>query len=175
MGPLNQNARIQGHKAMEKSLTAAGRVRRRFKAGRPRAIEDRTIGPMEAMNTTMAQLEKLRALMEDAGLDPNTVLAGLVYCQPDTPGQEHFSARLVELRAPNQLSAFVDKVMALDKPLFLGIVFAQFDKEAGKQGQWITFVTPFPAGAKDESTLIGMRERVGLLLSRGDSAVSIDN
>ena len=31
------------------------------------------------------------------------------------------------LDAPNQLEAFIDKVMALDKdkPLFLGIVFAQ--------------------------------------------------
>jgi hypothetical protein len=177
MGPFNEAARREGHKAMEKALTAAARVRRRFKAGRPRAIQDRVIGPMEAMNTTMTLLEKLRALTEDAGLEPSSVSAALIYRQPETPGEEHFRARMVALEAPNQLRAFFDKVMALDKPLFLGIIFAQLDREAGEQGkgQYITFAWPFPAGAKDERALIGMRERIGLLLSRGDTAGSIDN
>lgn len=175
MGPFNEAARREGHKAMEKTLTAATRVRRRFKAGRPRAIQDRTVGPMEAMNKTVELLEKLRALSQQEGVDPDSVCAGLIYKQSDIPAKGYFQVRMVVLERPNQLNAFIDKVMALDQPLFLGIVFAQLDREAGERGQWITIAWPFPAGAKDEGALIGMRERIGLLLSRGDKFGSIDN
>ena len=77
--PFDAEARREGRKAMEKALTAATRVRRRFTAGRPRAIQDRTTGPMEAMNKTVQLLDKLRALTQEAGLDPDSVHAGLIY------------------------------------------------------------------------------------------------
>jgi hypothetical protein len=176
MGPLNREARREGHKAMEESITAAARVRRKFKAGRPRALVDRTIGPMEAMNQTATQLDKLRGLMQEAGLDPADVRALLVYQLPETPGMEGIT-RVVALEVPEQLPTFIDKVMALDRPLFLGVLLTQLDRQANEQGKpgGTVIVWPFPAGAKDEASLIGMREHVAKLLSVGGDIAAIAN
>jgi hypothetical protein len=153
---------------LDSVMTKAQVVRRKFNSARPRIIQNRILGPMEAMARTMELLERLREMMEGAGLRKDDVQAGLVLCQPETPGQELVGARMIPLPAPEKIGQFVERVMALDKPLFLGVLFVQIDHDAKQKGS--AFLWPFMGGPKAESALIGMRKRTADLLSKGGFA-----
>jgi hypothetical protein len=117
----------------------------------------------------MELLDRLRGLMRDSGLNENDVEAALVY-RPT--GEEHIEARMISLPAPEKIGEFVAKVMALEKPLFYGVLFAQVDHEAAAQGKpaGAAFVWPFMGGPKAEAALIGMRKLIADLLSKGGFA-----
>ena len=158
-----------GFNPLDAVMTKAQVVRRKFKSALPRIIQNRVLSQLEAMARTMELFDKLRGMMQDAGLSKGDVSAGLVCCQPETPGKEHIEAQMIHLPTPEKIGEFVDKVMALEKPLFLGVLFAQVDREAiekGKPGGSV-FVWPFMGGPKAENALIGMRKLISNSLSKG--------
>jgi hypothetical protein len=140
---------------LDAKMTKAQVVRRRFKSSLPRRIENRVLSPMEAMARTMALFDQLRSEMEAAGLKKSDVEAGLVFCQPETKGEERVLARTARLPKPEDIGTFVEKVMALHKPLFLGVMFLQVDREAEKEDQKnVGFLCPLMAGPEAEGRMI---------------------
>lgn len=129
---------------LDSVMTKAQVVRRKFKSSLPRTIQNRVLSPMEAMARTMELFDRFRGEMKDAGLKPSDVSAGLLYFQPDTKSEKGVLARVAELPAPDEIGAFVEKVMALDKPRFLGVLFVQTDRETDKANKKFTgFAFPF--------------------------------
>ena len=84
----------------------------------------------------MELLDHFRGEMATEGLIKSDVSAGLVYCQPETAGIED-DTFVIALPAPEEIGTFVEKVMALDKPLFLGVLFIQTDRERCQAGEAI--------------------------------------
>ncbi len=164
--------RSQRVNPLDSVMTKAQVVRRKFKSALPRIIQNRVLTELEAMARTMELFDKLRGLQEEGGLSKGDVSAGVVFCQPETPGKELIEAQMIHLPSPEKIGEFVEKVMALDKPLFLGVLFAQIDREAKEQGKpgGTVFVWPFMGGPKAEHALIGMRNHVAELLNKGGLA-----
>ena len=123
---------VRSKNPLDATMTRAQVVRRKFKSGLPRKPEPRELSKMEAMARTMELFDRLRGEMESAGLNKNDVSVGLVFCQPKTKGLEHVLAQTVALPKPEEIGTFVERVMALDRPVFLGLLFVQHDVEAEK-------------------------------------------
>jgi hypothetical protein len=144
---------------LDASMTKAQVVRRRFKSSLPRTILNKYLSKMEAMAKVMELLDHFRSEMATEGLPKSDVSAGLVYCQPATPGIEDVTF-VVALPAPEEIGTFVDKVMALDNPLFLGVLFIQTDREDVKPEKLHTiFVWPFMGGPEAEKRLLAARRQ----------------
>jgi hypothetical protein len=142
-------------------MTKTQVVRRKFKSSLPRRIENRKLLPMEAMGKTMELFDKLRNEMAAAGLDKNNAEAGLVYCQPETKGMEHVLAQTIRLPKPEKIGTFVERVMALHKPLFLGVMFLQRDPDTDKPGQkYALFVWPFMSSPEADGRLLAARNQM---------------
>ena len=71
MAALDTTARQEGHKAMEEAISAAARVRRQLKAGRPRKTRSLQLNTFEAMGRIVNEADRARGLMRGAGLDPS--------------------------------------------------------------------------------------------------------
>lgn len=162
MTSLDLNARREGRKAMEKSLTAASRVRRSLKAGSPRRIHNVRLTHTEAILRLVTEANKARGLMRAEGLDPDDINCALIFCTPELPGFEN-SVRYKWLPAPGQTSQFFDwfedesKKAAL---LFLGILWNQEDREARAKGEdgSVSWVRQFLAGPEAERRLLAARD-----------------
>jgi hypothetical protein len=146
---------------LDRTMTKAQVVRRRFKSSLPRSIENRPLSALEAMARTMELFDRLRNEMRSDGLDASDVQAALVYCQPETKGKELVLAEVVALPTPEKIGPFVERVMKIDRPLFLGVVFIQQDHKAEKAEQRLTaFCAPFMVGPEAEDRLLGaMRQQ----------------
>jgi hypothetical protein len=143
---------------LDATMTKTQVVRRKFKSALPRTIKNRVLSKMEALARTMELFDRLRSEMKAAGLDENNVYAGLIYCQPETKGMERVLANVVVLPKPGDIAAFCDGVMGLDKPLFLGVLFAQRDPDATKAAyKNVVFVWPFMLGPEAEGRLLAAR------------------
>lgn len=141
-------------------MTRTQVVRRKFKSGLPRKIENRLLSPMEAMARTMDLFDKLRTEMSAAGLNKHDAEAGLVYCQPQTKGMEHVLAQTIVLPKPEEIGTFVERVMALHKPLFLGVMFMQRDRDTDKPDQKnVLFVWPFMSSPEADGRLLAARNQ----------------
>jgi hypothetical protein len=72
-------------------------------------------------------------------------------------------AEIAPLPSPEKVGSFADRVMQIDKPLFLGVVFIQRDHKADKAEQRVTgFCAPFMVGPEAEDRLLGaMRQQAG--------------
>jgi len=138
-------------------MTRAQVVRRKFNASRPRTIQNRVLSKLEAMARTMELFDKLRSAMAAEGLNKEDVLAHLVFVQPQTPGLED-KVRTAFLPSPEKIGTFVDKIMALDNPVFLGVLFGQYDHETDKEDKKrVAFLWPFRADPKSERALLAAR------------------
>jgi hypothetical protein len=143
---------------LDATMTPTQVVRRKFKSGLPRTIQNRVLSKMEAMARTMELFDKLRDDMAAAGLKKSDVEAGLVYSQPETKGRERMLADTVDLPTPEDIGTFVEKVMDLHKPMFLGVIFIQHDPKAEKEEyQDVAFVWPFMGGPEAEGRLLAAR------------------
>jgi hypothetical protein len=143
---------------LDGTMTRTQVVRRRFKSGLPRSIQNRELSAMEAMARTMELFDKLRGEMAAAELNPDDAQAGLVFHQPDTPEKQHILAETIRLPLPKDIGGFVDAVMKLDKPRFLGVLFGQRDPDAPKaEHTAVMFVWPFMNGPEAEGRLLAAR------------------
>jgi hypothetical protein len=146
---------------LDATMTKTQVVRRKFKSALPRTIKNRVLSKLEAMARTMELFDKLRDEMEAAGLEMKNARAGLVYTQPETKGKEHILAQTIALPRPEDIGTFVEKVMALHKPMFLGVLFFQHDPDAEKEEyQDVTFVWPFLGGREAEGRLTAARDQI---------------
>ena len=100
-------------------------------------------------------MDLFRAEMRTEGLDENDAAVGLVFTQPVTPGLEHVPAQSLDVPPPEGIAAFAQQIEALHKPIFLGVLFAQFDRETSKA---VKFVWPFMAGPEAEKGLKYVRD-----------------
>lgn len=142
-------------------MTKTQVVRRKFMSALPRKIPNRQLSSMEAMARTMELFDKLRSDMAEAGLDENNVRAGLVFCQPKTKGKEHILAETFILPKPKEIGSFCDRVMNLQEPLFLGVIFSQHDPDADRpEYRDRVFVAPFLTGSEAEGRLIAARDQI---------------
>jgi hypothetical protein len=167
MGPLDANARREGHKAMEKSLTAAARVGRRLRAGRPRAILNEPLDPLQAIHRLVGEANKARDVMKQEGLDPNDIRCGLIYRTPEVPDQENFwhckwLPPLDETKPTlEQTKPFFDWFLELalkTNILFLGLLWRQVDREANPGGLRVgLWLTPFLTGPKEDKLLLAAK------------------
>lgn len=143
---------------LDATMTKAQVVRRVFKSSLPRKPEHVELSAMEALARTFELLARFRNEMGKAELSRDDVQAGLVYCQPKTKGQEAVISQTVVLPKPDpaDVGEFAEKVMALDKPVFLGVLFLQHDAKAEKAGDvkqanvlfGIPFTTVYDAPAR---------------------------
>jgi hypothetical protein len=145
---------------MEDSLTPAARARRRFKAGRPVKVKKDPLSPLAALTRAVTEYTKLQGLMQaEAGDAFNSAhtKAALVYST--TEGEAH-TEWLPD--SPEGIPAFGNTILTLAplKPVFLGIIFYQFDKDA-KPGvtQHIFWVSQFVAGPVAEQLLGKARDQ----------------
>jgi len=146
---------------LDELMTKAQVARRKFKSALPRRIQNRVLSKMEALARTMELFDRFRGEMEAAGLDKSDVSAGLVYCQPETPGMENVQAEVAKLPNPDigNIGMFVETTMALDKPLFLGVLFLQIDRDPNikPEKRNTLFVWPFMLGPEAEKRLLAAR------------------
>lgn len=146
---------------LDATMSKAQVVRRKFKSGLPRKIENRRLSHLEAMARTMELFDRFRNTMREAGLEADDVQAALVFCQPETPGREEVVFETSVLPAPQEIGAFVDRVMALDRPLFLGIMFHQTDRDPDikPEKRYTLFVWPLMAGPEADKRLLAARRQ----------------
>jgi hypothetical protein len=129
-----QNVRVTKPNA---TWTKAGKVRRAFKAGRPRQ-KNRIVSPTVAIHEACILLHELRGAMHAEGLLENDVQAALVIVTPETPDRENF-VYLQVIPDPKRLPDLFASVRKIEKPekmFIMGILLKQRDRELGKDVVW---------------------------------------
>lgn len=156
MAPLNEHDRREGRKAMEKTLTAAARVRRRLKAGRPAKIRNEKLSALQAISRLATEADKARNVMREEGLEPEDIKLALIYST-----SENFGCKW--LPAPSDIPAFFahfEGLSATTEVWFLGILWYQRDAEAAARGESgdVSWVTQFVAGEAAEKVQFAVRD-----------------
>jgi hypothetical protein len=153
MAALDTAARRGGHKAMEDSISAAARVRRQLKAGRPRKAS-LSLNSYSAMGLIIGEADRARGLMRDAGLDVADIRLGLIV---RTPTDLHCKW----LPAPEDVGTFFAAIDISDAE-FLGILWQQIDRETQVNGVPLSnyWVTPFVTETEAQQQMLALRDFV---------------
>jgi hypothetical protein len=137
--PRTENARKnlqRGIERMEQRMSAAARVRRDFKLGRPPkpvAGDVLQIHPNVVWQKATESLSKLREAMQRAKLNPDDVDGAVVYVEKSDPDKPHVLLIAEKEKTPEQSKEdAVQKLMHADV-IALGMIFAQHDAELKKQ------------------------------------------
>lgn len=146
---------------LDSMMTPAQVARRKFKSSLPRKVENRRLSAMEALGETFKLLDRFRTMVVEETRIPeavNTVHAALAYCLPEAdPATLAYTVTVPE---PPNVGTFCDTIMSLDRPLFLGIVFLQFDPYTDSQQYKTTcFVTQFMGGPEAVARLRYAQEK----------------
>jgi len=150
---------------LDEMMTPAQVARRRFKSTLPRKQEKRELAPMQAIGRMMELFVQFMEQMEAVGLIPEDVKAAIVYYQPKTKGKETVLAQTEVLPPkPADVGAFCEKILSLDKPVFLGMLFEQHDRKAEKNGDtkqaWVAFGVPFTESHDAAARLLAARDQL---------------
>jgi len=153
---------------MEERMTRAQVARRRFKSGLPRKPGNVELTWMQALGRTAELFEGLRNEMRAVGANPDHAQAALVYFQPSA--RDGVLAQVLPLPKPEKMTEFCEQIMALEKPVFLGLLFLQHDAEAEKSRDTkqanvlfgIAFTTAHDAEARMLAAKESQRFRGGL-------------
>lgn len=164
MAALNATATRKGHRAMEKAITAAARVRRQLKAGRPRTARSLTLNAYEVMGILVSQADRASSLMREARLNPKDIKLRLII-----RAQE--GMLLKRLPPPGETQPFFQAVESMAGAQFLGILWEQTDREAEAGKPPVTYwVTPFVADAESQRQM----EALMNFISAGGTRVLAD-
>jgi hypothetical protein len=145
---------------LDSMMTPAQVARRKFKSSLPRKIENRRLSPMEALGETFRLFDRFRGMVEEEGVDPNTTQAALVYCLPESKPEVLAMTVPLPKPGPTEMVNFCKRVMSVDRPLFLGVIFLQEDPDADNaKYQRVAFVVQFMSGPDAEGRLLAARER----------------
>ncbi len=152
MTALDTAARRDGHKAMEGSISAAARVRRQLKAGRPRKAS-LSLNSYSAMGLVMGEADRARGLMRDAGLDAGDIRLGLIV---RTATDLHCKW----LPQPEAAASFFAAIADVKDAEFLGILWQQTDRETVVNGVPLSnyWVTPFLTDKESQKQMIALRD-----------------
>ena len=143
---------------MDRMMTPAQIARRKFKSSLPRKPQNRRLSALEALGTTFQLLDRFRGIVADEGLDPDTIQAGIVYYLPES--DPSIFAGTIPLPKHSELGPFVERVMALDRPLFLGVLFKQDDPATTKASYKTTmFGVQFMGGPEAEGRLLAEKRK----------------
>jgi len=149
---------------LDAMMTPAQIARRKFKAGLPRKPQDRPVSPMEALAQLFTFVDQFRTEVVKQGGDPDTAVhAALAYHQPQLD-RATLAAVTRPLPSASKIGKFCDEVTALDRPVFLGVVFIHVDGETKKAAyETVSFCVPFLGGPEAASRLLFAQK---LLLSK---------
>ena len=155
MAALDTTARQEGHKAMEAAISAAARVRRQLKAGRPRKTRSLQLNSFEAMGLIVKEADRACGLMSSAGLDPDDVRLGLIM----RTGTNLLCKRLPP---PGETGPFFTAISEMSNVQFLGILWEQTDRdvEAKVQPGFVCWITPFVAEPEDQELLLALQASI---------------
>ena len=153
-------APLETNNPLEERMTRAQVARRRFKSGLPRKPGNVELSWMQALARTADLYDGLRNEMRAVGVNPEHAQAALVYFQPHA--RDGVLAQVVPLPKPDKMTEFCERVMSLDKPVFLGVLFLQHDAEAEKAGDIkqtnVLFGTAFTTAHDAEARMLAARE-----------------
>ena len=152
MTPPTEAGRRDGHKAMEKSLTAAKKVARRLAAGR-KPKESENLSKRVAASRAIAVLESAESVLLEHKLDIADLRIHLVYVAGEVAGHIRLSDNPAEFF--KRLDELED-----DKVLFLGILGELRDHEAG-DAAILRWVRPFVISPLAAATLTALRDQKG--------------
>lgn len=139
---------------LDELMTPAQIARRKFKSSLPRKTQERRLSAMEALGEVFTLLDRFRTILaEQNGPDPNqTIYAALAFYLPET--DPAMLADTLTVPEPGKIGPFCDKVMALDRPRFLGLVFVQMDPNTDKRAyRAVSFAVPFMTGPEADGRL----------------------
>ncbi|MGA7257951.1 MAG: hypothetical protein WBX09_15010 [Terracidiphilus sp.] len=155
MAALDTTARQEGHKAMEEAISAAARVRRQLKAGRPRKTRSLQLNTFEAMGRIVNEADRARGLMRGAGLDPDDVRLGLIM----RTGTNLLCKRLPP---PGETGPFFKAISEMASVQFLGILWEQADRDAEVKGRpgFVCWITPFVAEPEYQELLLALQASI---------------
>ena len=108
-------------------------------------MQNNLLSHLAAIGRTCIELDKLRGLQRDAHLDPDDVKAALIFCTPETEGQED-CVQYHWLPTPDKIPSFTKKILKIKKPIFLGVLFYQHDPAADEGKQHVAWVLQFMGG-----------------------------
>jgi hypothetical protein len=147
-------ARREVSKHPDTMMTPAQIARRKFKSSLPRKPQDRRLSAMEALGEVFTLFVRLRDLVSEEGLDPDTVHAGLAYYLPAS--DPALVGAALPLPDPSRVAEFCREVTALDRPEFLGVVFIQVDTdpEVNPAYKTVSFCAPFVNGPEEQGRLL---------------------
>lgn len=147
---------------LDAKMTPAQVARRKFKSTLPRKIENRRLSAMEALGETFTLFDRFRGIVAEAGQDPDLTLhAALAYCLPESDPDPDPArlGKVIHLRRRPLVGDFCNEVMELDRPLFLGVVFTQFDPDTKSPNyKFASFCAQFMAGPEADSRLLYARK-----------------
>ena len=154
MAALDAMARRDGHKAMEDSISPAARVRRQLKAGRPRKIS-LDLNSYSAMAIVIAEADRARKMMREAGLDAADVRLGLIV---RTATDVHCKW----LPGPEDTTPFFTAITDMVDAEFLGVLWHQVDRECELNGVALSsyWLAPFVTDAESQSQMLALRDFV---------------
>jgi hypothetical protein len=139
-------------------MTPAQIARRKFKSGLARKIENRRLSAMEAIGATFTLLDQFRGLVTEEKQDPETVYAAIAYSLPESDPAT--LVHTITVPGPSKIGKFCEKVIALDRPLFLGVVFVQVDPDTDNRAyKAVSFVAQFMGGPEAEGRLLVAQKR----------------
>lgn len=136
-----------GAKKMEDSMTAAARVRREFRQGRPpKPVEDPAqLKPTAVWKKASDALTDLRRRMTDAKLNPAHVGAEIVYVTQESPDDPERLLMCGEGRTDEEWRDEALKELAKDDVIVLGMLFVQYDAQSGTQAIFPHLFVPLNA------------------------------
>jgi hypothetical protein len=153
-------APLETNNPLEERMTRAQVARRRFKSGLPRKPGNAELSWMQALARTAELFDGLRTEMSKVGVNPDHAQAALVYFQPHA--RDGVLAHVVPLPKPDKMAEFCERVMSLDKPVFLGVLFLQHDEKAEKDGDTkqanVLFGIAFTTAHDAEARMLAARE-----------------
>jgi hypothetical protein len=161
MAALDTTARREGHKAMEGSISAAARVRRQLRAGRPRKTHRLDLNSFEVMGRLVSEADRANSLMGEAGLDPADLRLGLIV-------RTTTDLQCKWLPASEEAGIFFAAISAMAGAEFLGILWKQADRETHVNGLPLVnyWVTPFVAGPEAERLIEAIRSAAAVGIVR---------
>jgi hypothetical protein len=113
-------------KMRPENLSAAARVRKAFKSGRPK--RDRLHNAYSAVGEMVSHFEKLREMQTEAGLDPEDVHVAMVWQGTDVDNLNKVFTRW--LLTPDRVPLMVERILQFKDAKILGLIFSQEDREA---------------------------------------------
>ena len=155
---------VQSKNPLDKTMTPAQVARRRFKSSLPRKQGQRDLAPMEAIGHMMNVFTRFMQEMEGVGLDPQASKRPSCITNRKPRAKNTCSPNRGPTDQARRRRRILEKILLLDKPVFLGMLFEQHDRKAEKNADakqaWVAFGVPFTEAHDAAARLIAARDQL---------------